>query len=1060
MQMAFNRYFLAISASLLLLGLISARAQIDILTPVNQNSVQRNPGEIDNPATLGPGSGLHAPNLNATGTAHFQTTLGQGVALQASDTFLGQTITPPVGANPNIAPTVATSPGSGSAVWLDYAQILIASGIGVIEVEWTLAAGGTVTTFHTVSFSPVKRPVRLYWTHQRPSDTSSDILPLQNAGPTIHFSNNYRVDIFGNTAIGVYNKASGFVGDVRMTGTELQAFSGANGHFLLVYSRWDELTAKREFIAHEIVNVMEPMSTRIEVAIGGRLLPVTRQTEQLFPMVTRGMTDETGGGEIYVYQHSAGLQRDWLWAIRDTTDKPWKIEVYWQAREELDVLWPFEVDIYKATWHPDRTQLFARHPSGVGNGALPEPKVLFPSTLSVAAMPYQVPANHMIVENGAFYSTIGGDSASGFSLIKFTSGDLVWFQPFHSVHNNNTLYFTLPVEGSEQPVTVAEEIVPAFASQPDGSTGFFYPGWMRAQDPDAPAAPVRNPYNINTYNYPATYTPTNALDSIIFAVNEGLLNITWSTPCRLNNPPSADDSYIQPLPNPIFIPAFPARYRASFPQAGNGWNDLPMQIVLASGKGSTGGSINDFAECVAGPGVSVPQAPLSAGLQVPLFNGARNCGNVTIEAWLAGMNNFTLAQFSRPSPDGTATNLLFSVGVDDGYLKINNSKLTDLPRFPNDYPSFYNSNHSRVWQHIALSWDVNSNSVFFINGQLAGTFVTPFPSVNFTGDIVTWFAGFSGAFHGVRLWSSTRSWQEIRDHRYLEIPKPNEHLIAEYDEVPVWNPVTQSYDYRYENWITDNSGNDHHLPFIAGGMSRSPTMSYAFPRRVPGMVFSTVDLYRQPDRNLDGYNPNEEHALIVNGIAYALRADLNQNDADDPDAYTSEPFVLVEYRDADTGRRCMKAFQVVPENDMYRFSSFMEAGQMSRPRIPSPGCSPPTGTPSSTAPHCRATPPVSATVKIGSGPTRPAMTAAMLTMSSTSPIPTSPSSTSPGWPCRPRRAPAPHGFRTTSDAALAGQYALLRIPPALRPTPPPRRSTIPSMRCGRATHPSSLSATP
>ncbi len=931
MHLAFMKRTILAAAALALFSAARAVAQVDILTPVNRNSVRPNQPGDPNPATLGPGSGLHAPDATAAAAAHHQSTVGQAVILQPSDTFLGQKITPPANANLNIPPVITPPPGGGAAVWLDYAQRLIASGIGIVDVTWTLLGGGTVTVTYTVSFSPSKRPVRLYWTHQRPADTEEAVMPLQNAGPTIQFSNNYRVDLYGNSSIEVYNPATGVVGDVRLNGTELQAFSGARGQFLMVYSRYDELTAKRELMAFEIVHVLEPMSTRIDVPIGGRLLPVTRQTEQLFPMVTRGMTDETGGGEIYVYQHGAGLQQGWLWAIRDSANKAWKIEVYWQAREELDVLWPFEVCIYEATWQPESTQLYARHPSGAGNGALPEPKVLFPATLSVAAMPYQVPANHMIVENGAFYSTIGGDASSGFALMKFTSGDMVWFQAFHSVHNSNSAYFTLPVAGFEPIAIVAEEVVPSFALQQDGSTGFFYPGWMRAQDPDAPADPVPNPYNVNAYNYPSSYTPTNALDSAIFPVNAGLLNVTWSQPCRLNTPPGPQDSYIQALPAPLFIPSLPARYRAAYPQPGSRWDELPMQIVLASGKGSMGGAINDFEEWLVGPSYSISQDTPSAGPQVRLSGGPQISGDVTIEAWLRkdpSFDTFSLAQFARPSPDGTTTSVLFTVGIDDGYLSINGNKLTDLPQFPDDYPAFHNSDRTEpVWQHIAITRDAASNGVFYINGHLAGTFEAPFPPLNFQGDIITWFDNFEGLFHGVRLWSSARSWREILDHRYLAVPKPNAHLIAEYNEIPVLNRVTYDFDYRFATWIADSSGKENHLPLL-DHMGRSAENEVSFPRHNPGMVFSAADLYRQPDRTLDGYNPNEEHALIVNGIAYALRCDLNQDDDSDPPSYTSEPFVLVDYRDADTGRRRMKAFQVIPENDMYRFSSFMEAGQM------------------------------------------------------------------------------------------------------------------------------------
>src|SRR5262249_53550247 len=64
-------------------------------------------------------------------------------------------------------------------------------------------------------------------------------------------------------------------------------------------------------------------------------------------------------------------------------------------------------------------------------------------------------------------------------------------------------------------------------------------------------------------------------------------------------------------------------------------------------------------------------------------------------------------------------------------------------------------------------------------------------------------------------------------------------------------------------------------------------------------------IYRQSDPTLPGYNPNEEHALMLAGQAYALSDDLN-NTNPGPN-YSSAPYVLVDYTGAD-GRPAMRAF--------------------------------------------------------------------------------------------------------------------------------------------------------
>ncbi|EDY83099.1 hypothetical protein VDG1235_2723 [Verrucomicrobiia bacterium DG1235] len=61
-------------------------------------------------------------------------------------------------------------------------------------------------------------------------------------------------------------------------------------------------------------------------------------------------------------------------------------------------------------------------------------------------------------------------------------------------------------------------------------------------------------------------------------------------------------------------------------------------------------------------------------------------------------------------------------------------------------------------------------------------------------------------------------------------------------------------------------------------------------------------IYTQNDPTLPGFNPNEEHALMLNGRAWALRDDLNRDDS-------SEPFVLLHYTESDQ-RPAMKVFKV------------------------------------------------------------------------------------------------------------------------------------------------------
>ncbi|MBX3743739.1 MAG: tandem-95 repeat protein [Verrucomicrobiae bacterium] len=94
--------------------------------------------------------------------------------------------------------------------------------------------------------------------------------------------------------------------------------------------------------------------------------------------------------------------------------------------------------------------------------------------------------------------------------------------------------------------------------------------------------------------------------------------------------------------------------------------------------------------------------------------------------------------------------------------------------------------------------------------------------------------------------------------------------------------------------------------------------------------------YHQPNRNLPGYNPNEEHALVLpaNGgggqALFALRFDLN----DALDTPASLPYALLKYRDRNTGQWGIQPYKVVGEEapHFFRFSGF--AGREIAPPYP------------------------------------------------------------------------------------------------------------------------------
>jgi probable HAF family extracellular repeat protein len=93
-------------------------------------------------------------------------------------------------------------------------------------------------------------------------------------------------------------------------------------------------------------------------------------------------------------------------------------------------------------------------------------------------------------------------------------------------------------------------------------------------------------------------------------------------------------------------------------------------------------------------------------------------------------------------------------------------------------------------------------------------------------------------------------------------------------------------------------------------------------------------VYNQPDAELPGYNPNEEHALMAEGKGgtgtglYALRSDLNALSGH------SEPYALLKYREPVNRQWRIKPYRVVAEQAPYFFRYPGEAGSELRPPYP------------------------------------------------------------------------------------------------------------------------------
>ncbi len=98
-------------------------------------------------------------------------------------------------------------------------------------------------------------------------------------------------------------------------------------------------------------------------------------------------------------------------------------------------------------------------------------------------------------------------------------------------------------------------------------------------------------------------------------------------------------------------------------------------------------------------------------------------------------------------------------------------------------------------------------------------------------------------------------------------------------------------------------------------------------------VQNSGSIYVQNDSTKPGYNPNEEHAMMLGGRAYALRDDLNVTTTT---GFTSQPRVLLQYTDPADNRPAMAVWKVAREDSLHTFDYATTAGTIINSPMPLP----------------------------------------------------------------------------------------------------------------------------
>ena len=639
----------------------------------------------------------------------------------------------------------------------------------------------------------------------------------------------------------------------------LEARGKLNGQVVMVYY---EDGNKEKILYVQTVEICSPEVIDRDVAVGDVVLPDGRgyTIDGLVPRITAGVGVTSDSRGDYLYQHtglhSYSPKNGAVFAIRPNGNERWKAEIYWMETDPMDVSWPFELDQYRIGW-PDEIQCFVRGDLNGDSGA----PIRLPKPYTGELMKYQEPDGHAmdVGVDGTFSTDFGKfpDADVGYSILKLTGDDNIWFLPIKSIPRSNTNYYTL----ASSRVTIGQELELRGGTRAGTAPDVYFlatdeePGYI---------------YQAGTpkHNYdPWTYSETNATSSVYAINTEGAIEVWWKERCQVKD-----------MPVPIPVPVLPQVYKPVWPTV----EEAP-QIVIASEEGSAN-------ETRYGHFGAAYFDTTNATMTLPDRNYFPS-GAGTVMFWTRSAHYAT-----DPAP--TATNapgriltllggkILAEIERDHLGRPLICTRVggmyaeTALPA--NDVPN--------AWHHVAISFGPSNLSIYLdgartdSDGTGGGDLPTLSGAANTFGAKGGALAAPGREVAEILFFSENLESNQVVRERFAL------HTGQEGNVTGYWSfragedlsAVIQATDYDIR-WFRDRIAED--------GLCEAENVAYVAPGAPlrSGCVIScdadtTPTVYRQPDRNSpDCYRPNLEHAFVREGeggyVVWALRSDLRANPA-------------------------------------------------------------------------------------------------------------------------------------------------------------------------------------
>ncbi len=806
--------------------------------------------------------------------------------------------------------------------WSPHAQVVFAVNPGPLSVAWRRSVASSAanpspgvanvlvlgvpyvvaTNQYVVSGSPVKDPRLMYWTERSFVDTGKPVtVPSARVGAVnVVYNNNFPERLAAEVVI---PGASPIVTSNSLQ--ELRTFwydetGGQAGGQIRAYNVEGRIFMEllgdvrgpntRQHLGFEIVDVIrQPSPNDVRIELGQRLTSYPDDTPSdadLFPEPLLLV------GQSFTFQHNPnGSTRPTYYATRETRNQN-DLQVHWLEEGLEGLKWPFRFVRYKLVW-PDDVAKYSHYirPLVATEEEAKATAVPLPSQ-NAPFLQYQDPLDQprgKLTENFAYYSFLDAAHPAHRALLRFTAGEFIRFERVFSWLDQGLRDRDVP------PPALADNDVGLNDAALEISVATNLT-WIAG----TPGFVVRNLRATLPVCDLATANSVLANPALQASVS------TETAPVVNYLSTGADGNFAED---------------ASFPDMSIGTDDnffvteaTGMVTIPTSGLWTFGVNSDDGFRCEIGTNSFQFPSPRAPADTLATFDLA--AGRYPVRLVFFECNGGAELEFFAAAGSYAAFDAKFRLvgDTDGGGLEVRSGSVGS----PASQPPPVSVRPRIVSTTIFVGDRITAPA-----GEIGNA-----PDTNYLAGYVRQYEGdlyhpgayvdpFAGGFEAA--------------NRGAIIPV---NAVPGKDRLEVWwfrkNQVNVSQGFKNSFW-----------PAVLGRY----TLQY--PAASAEIVLASNDgsgplvslqanghIYYQNDPWLPGYNPNEEHALVQGGQAFALRDDLNITTTN---GFTSPPFVLLDYLEAD-GRPAVRPFKVLREKPEVglTFDYALAAGTILQPPMPLP----------------------------------------------------------------------------------------------------------------------------